>query len=82
MRLGGEISRGSFTSSACVRSVLLGIPKLHTPFQTELAIDTNMVVSDTQVAVADIQTVVADIHRNVLAGQEGTSGQNNSVGAT
>ena len=73
------------------------------PLQTELAIDTNilvtdthaivtdahMMVSDTRIAVSDTQTVVtkiekkvADIHRDVLAGREGASGQNNSVGAT
>ena len=73
------------------------------PFQTELAIDTNIVVtdthavvtdahvvvSDTHTVVTDTQTVVtkiekkvADIHRDVLAGREGSSGQNNSVCAT
>jgi hypothetical protein len=38
-----------------------------TASQTELAIDTNM--------------MVADMHRNMFAGQEFISGQNNSVGA-
>ena len=52
------------------------------PFQTELAIDTNMAVADTHVVVTDTQTMVADIHRSVLMGQEGTSGKNNTVGVT
>ena len=76
---------------------------LTAPFQTELAIDTNivvtdthavvtdahMMVSDTRTVVTDTQTVVtkiekkvADMHRDVLAGREGASGQNNSVCAT
>ena len=57
-------------------------------FQTELAIDTNIVVSDTQTAVADALTVVtdtrtmvADIHRSVLTVQDDTSSKNRSVGA-
>ena len=63
-------------------------------FQTELAIDTNMVVGDTHgvvagthvvvtnthTVVADTHTMVADIHRSVLTGQEGTSDKNHSVG--
>ena len=68
----------------------LGAPVNSTvPFQTELAIDTNMAVADTHVVVADTQvvvtdthTMVADIHRSVLTAQEGTSGKNNSVSAT
>ena len=43
-------------------------------FQTELAINTNIVVTDTH-------AMVADIHRNVLVGQEDSSDKNNSVGA-
>ena len=64
-------------------------------FQTELAIDTNMVVgdthevvaetrvvvADTHTAVADTRTMVADIHRSVLTGQNGTTSDKNlSVG--
>jgi hypothetical protein len=62
---------------------------LPAPFQTELAIDTNMVVTDTNlvvtdthVVVTDTHTLVADIHRSVLTGHEGASGHNDSVGAT
>jgi hypothetical protein len=44
--------------------------------------DTQTKVTDTQTIVADTQTMVADIHRKVLAGQEGTSSQNHSVGVT
>jgi hypothetical protein len=64
------------------------------PFQTELAIDTNMTVMDTNVTVTDTNTkvtdtntkvtdtntMVADIHRNLLTEREGASGQNRSVG--
>ena len=39
-----------------------------------------MAVADTLVAVADTQMMVADVHRRVLAGQEGISAQNHSVG--
>ena len=67
---------------------------LAVPFKTDLAIGTHMMVADTQTAVTDTkmavtdtqtmvantQTIVADIHRNVLTMQEGTSGQNRSVG--
>ena len=63
------------------------------PFQTKLAIDTNLVVADTHMVVADTRTVVpdirgvvvgthamiADIHRGMLTGLEGASGQNHSV---
>ena len=64
------------------------------PFQTELAIDTNirvadtqtmvedtkMTVTDTQVTVTNIEKRVADMHRDMLVGQKGAPGQNNSVG--
>ena len=83
-------------SSTCVRLVLLGTRQLSVPFQTELTIDTNIVVSDTHVvvtdthtvvadthaAVADTRTMVADLHRSVLTGKEDTSGNNHLVGAT
>ena len=44
--------------------------------------NTHMVVKDTHAVVSDAHTMIADIHRNVLAGQEGASDQNHSVGAT
>jgi hypothetical protein len=50
------------------------------PFQTELAIDTNMTVTDTKTVVTDTNTMVADIHRNLLTEREGASGQDRSVG--
>jgi hypothetical protein len=64
--------------------------------QTELAIDTNLVVTGTHVAVADAQkaiagtltvvvdthTMVADIHQSVLTGRVGTCHKNHSVGTT
>jgi tetratricopeptide (TPR) repeat protein len=44
--------------------------------------NTETAVADTQITVTNTQTMVADIHRKVLAGQEGTSGQNHLVRAT
>ena len=41
--------------------------------------DTQAKVTDTQMKVTDTQTMVADMHRNMLAGQEGTPGQNRLV---
>jgi hypothetical protein len=43
------------------------------PFQTELAIDTNITVTDTKTVVTDTNTMVADLHRNLLAEREGAS---------
>lgn len=43
--------------------------------QATVAIDTHMMIADTQ-------ELVANIHRNVLLGQESTSGINHLVGAT
>ena len=51
-------------------------------FQTQLVLDTHMAVADTKTVAVDTQTMVADIHRKVLMEQEGTSCQNDSVGAT
>jgi hypothetical protein len=45
------------------------------PFQTELAINTNLVVSDTH-------AMVSDLHRNVLTVQGGTDSQHCSVSVT
>ena len=84
-------------SSMCVRWNLLGTCELSNPFQTELAIDVNTVITDTHAVVADAHTVVSDtrtvvadthtmvpdIHRSVLTGQEDTSGKiYHLVGAT
>jgi hypothetical protein len=96
LSLGTRTLSGSFTYSMCVQWFLLRIRELSNPFQTELAIDTNIRVADTQVTVtntqimvadtrttvADTRTMVADMHRNMLTGQKGASGQTNSVGAT
>jgi hypothetical protein len=51
-----------------------------TDTQTVVA-GTHSVVAGTHTVVADTHTMVADIHRSVLTGREGSSGQNNSVGA-
>ena len=52
------------------------------PFQTELAIDTNTRVADAQTVITNIEKKVADIHQSVLTGQGGSSGKDRSVGAT
>jgi hypothetical protein len=43
------------------------------PYQTELAIDTNIAVTDTQ-------AMVVDMHRNMLTDRESASGKHLSVG--
>jgi hypothetical protein len=42
--------------------------------------DTHTIVANTGNTVADTNTMVADIHRNVMAGKEGVSSKNHSVG--
>jgi hypothetical protein len=78
-------------SHCCWEFVNLG-----SSIQTQLVLDTHKEVADARVTIAntetvventqkkvtDTQTMVADIHRKVLAGQEGTSSQNHSVGVT
>ena len=82
-------------SSTCVNFFFQSV-NLTYSFQTQLAIDTNAtvadtktvvvgtqtMVADTQTKVSDTQAMIVDIHRKVLTGQEGTSGQNDSVSAT
>ena len=87
LRDGSRTLSGSFTSSTCVQFILLDTCELTSPFQTELAIDTNIVVPNTRLAVADAHavvsdthTMVADIHRSVSTGQEGSSSTKHSVG--
>ena len=64
--LGTGTSSGSFTSSTCVQSIPLKTGN-SPPFQTELAIDTNIrvantqtMVADTKITVANTETIVAD----------------------
>ena len=63
-------------------------PPLTNRLQTELAINTNVVVSDTHTIVSNVgqgvantQAMVTDIHR-IVASQEGTDGKNRSVSVT
>jgi hypothetical protein len=65
-----------------IRSVGHSYTNLAAPFQTELAIDTNMTVTDTKTMVTNTETMVADMHRNMLTERECASGKNHSVGAT
>jgi hypothetical protein len=58
--------------------VVHSFTNLSAPFQTELAIDTNMTVTDTKTIVTDTQTMI----RNMLTEREGDSGKNHSVGTT
>jgi len=46
-------------------------PLLTTHSQTELAINTNLVVSDVRHGVISTHTMVSDMHRNMLKSQEG-----------
>ena len=76
-----------------VRSITSVWPWLTAHFQTELAINTNVVVSDVHRGVANTYTVVSDvhqgvvnthtvvseIHRVIVQNQEGTDGKNQSV---
>ena len=76
-----------------VRSITSVWPWLTARFQTELAINTNVVVSDVHRGVANTYTVVSDvhqgvvnthtvvseIHRVIVQNQEGTDSKNQSV---
>ena len=50
--------------------------------QTELAINTNVVVSDIRHDVVNTHTIVSDIHRTIVGSQDGTDEKNRSVGVT
>ena len=65
MRHGNKILSGSFRSSTFVRLVLPGILNLTSSPQTQLAIDTHMVVADSKTMVADTQTKVTDTQTKV-----------------
>jgi hypothetical protein len=58
--------------------VVHSFTNLAAPFQTELAIDTNMTVTDTKTIVTDTKTMI----RSMLTEREGSSGKNHSVGTT
>ena len=65
MRLGSRTLSEFFTSSTCVHSVLLSTCEFNRPFQTELAIDTNIVVANTNTVVENTQAVVTGTQRTV-----------------
>ena len=50
--------------------------------QTELAINTHVVVSDTHAMISDTHAMVSDLHRNALTIQGGTADQHCSVSGT
>jgi len=47
--------------------------------QTELAINTHVIVSDVHHGVADTRAMVSDMHRNMLNSQQGADDQYQSV---
>ena len=65
-----------------VCSVTFARSSLTVRFQTELAINTNVVVSDVRKGVYDTQAIVTDIHRTIVANQEGNNGKGRSVSVT
>ena len=65
-----------------VRSVTSVRPLLIVCFQTELAINTNVVVSGIRHDVASTHNIVSDVHRTVVKIQEGIDGKNLVVSAT
>jgi hypothetical protein len=60
LRLGSRTWSGSSMFSTCVRPILPEFVILVTSFQTQLALDTHMVVTDTQTTAADTKVMVAD----------------------
>ena len=62
-----------------VRSIPPARPLLTVYFQTELAINTSVVVSGVHRDVLTTQAIVSNIHRNMVEGQEGTDGKIQSV---
>ena len=62
-----------------VRDITPARPSLTVHVQTELAINTNVVVSDVHRDVLNTQIIVSDIHRTIVGSQEGTDGTNRSV---
>ena len=65
-----------------VRSITSAWPSLTVHFQTELAINTNVVVSDVHTIAKDTHTIVSDIRRTMVQSQEGTGSKDLSVGVT
>jgi hypothetical protein len=65
-----------------VRWVCRAFANLTAPFQTELAIDTNLVVTDTHVVVADTQVVVADTRVAVADARRAVADTQKAVAGT
>ena len=62
-----------------VRSIVPVWLLLTAHFQTELAMNTHVIVSDVHHGVANTHTMVSDIHRNMLKCQEGTGDRHRLV---
>ena len=62
-----------------VRSVSSALLPLTTPFQTELAIDTNVTVTDSHLEVTSIHHDVTDIRQDVLVIKESVFNKQRSV---
>ena len=65
-----------------VRSFTSVLSSLIISFQTELAINTNVVVSDVHRGVANTHTIVSEIHRTLVRNQERSESKNLSVSVT
>jgi len=64
-----------------VRGLTPARPPLTAHFQTELAINTNVLVSDVHRDMLNTHSIVSDIHRTIVASQGGADGNNQSVSA-
>ena len=62
-----------------VRPVISVWLLLTTQFQTELTLNTHVIVSDVHDGVVNTHTMVSDIHRNMLKCQQGTEDQRRLV---
>ena len=65
-----------------VRSATFVRQLLIVHLQTELVINTNVVVSDVHRGVVNTHAIVSDIHRTIVGNQEGSDGKNRPVGFT
>ena len=57
-------------------------PPLTVHSQTELSMNTHIVVTDIRQDVVNTRTIVSDIHRAIVVNQEGSSSKDRSVSAT
>ena len=70
-----DLNRILHIFNVCPIIVTWPLLALTTHSQTELAMNTNLIVSDVHHGVANTHTMVSDMHRNMLKSQEGTDDQ-------